>query len=105
MTINLCMLAVLAGTSAASWENLRFTPETETLKPTSTRPYTVHRTSYRSQALPLADGQVVYTDPQTTPLVFPSADQGSYAILSFISDIGDENNRSIPLDEVAFKRA
>jgi hypothetical protein len=79
--------------------------------------------TYNSQPLPLAPGQanyifpsspilgtagtcftdgsplqVVFTDPNETPLAFPT--EGMYAITGFKGEIVDANNQSVPLSTV-----
>ena len=42
-------------------------------------------------------GEVVFTDPDRTPLNMP---KGNVAILGFEAEVVDENNTSVGLDEV-----
>merc|ERR1712216_633902 len=50
-----------------------------------------------SKAIPLAPGQMVYTQPQKTPITMPT---GKYALTSFRGEIVDSENKSVPLSEV-----
>jgi len=61
--------------------------------------YTVHSETFRSEALPLAAGEVAFTNPKRTFLPFPSV-AGKYAITNFRAEIVDAENKSVPLDEV-----
>ena len=53
--------------------------------------------AHRSKALPLAPGEVVFTDPQKTALPMPS---GKIAITGFRAEIVDAAGASVPLSEV-----
>ena len=59
--------------------------------------YAVVKTTFRSQALPLNPGQVVFTNPGDTPMPMPT---GSYAILGFTGEVVDSQNASVPLSTV-----
>jgi hypothetical protein len=49
--------------------------------------------------MPLNAGEVRFTDPEKTPLVFPSV-EGQYAITKFHAEIVDDSGKSVTLDEV-----
>ena len=59
--------------------------------------YAVQKTTFRSQALPLNPGQVVFTNPADTPMPMPT---GTYAILGFVGEVIDSQNKSVPLSTV-----
>jgi hypothetical protein len=59
--------------------------------------YAVKTTTFRSQALPLNPGQVVFTNPAQTPMPMP---MGTYAILGFTGEVVDVQNTSVPLSTV-----
>ena len=54
-------------------------------------------TTFRSQAMPLAPGEVVFTQIADTPLVMPA---GPIAITGFSAEVIDDRNVSVPLTEV-----
>ena len=79
-------------------ENLNFQPHPITTRTTHpTLGYNILKTTYRSQALPLNPGQVVFTNPGNTPMPMPN---GTYAILGFQGQVVDKNNISVPLSTV-----
>eukprot|EP00162_Nutomonas_longa_P012619 comp21175_c0_seq1/m.44970 comp21175_c0_seq1/g.44970 ORF comp21175_c0_seq1/g.44970 comp21175_c0_seq1/m.44970 type:complete len:454 (+) comp21175_c0_seq1:2-1363(+) len=53
--------------------------------------------TYRSPPIRLADGEVVFTDPNTTPIKVPA---GPFAIKSFRAQIVSEDGSPTPLSEV-----
>ena len=59
--------------------------------------YEVTTVRYRSQALPLVQGQIVFTNPGRTPMPMPG---GDYAILGFVGEVVDSRNVSVPLSTV-----
>mmetsp|Transcript_58663 Transcript_58663/g.132693 ORF Transcript_58663/g.132693 Transcript_58663/m.132693 type:complete len:389 (+) Transcript_58663:32-1198(+) len=61
--------------------------------------YPMVKETYRSDAMPLAPGQVVFTDKDTFMLKFPQP-YDPYAITKFHAEVTDDQNKSVPLDEV-----
>lgn len=61
--------------------------------------YHVVRQTYRSDAMSLRPGEVVFTDKDHFVLQFPHV-KGSYAITRFQAEVVDEAGASVPLDEV-----
>ena len=53
--------------------------------------------TFESQTLPLAPGEMIFTNPRETPLTMPN---GTYAITGFIGEVVDDSGRSVPLSEV-----
>ena len=56
-----------------------------------------HSQLFRSQAMPLSNGETIFTHPQHTPIVMPP---GPIALRSFKAEVVDANNVSVPLSEV-----
>lgn len=96
--VNVAVAAPAAPTSDVSLR-VRFAPQHH-LTTRFTHPtlgYEVVNTTYRSQALPLNPGQVVFTKPADTPMPMPN---GTYAILGFKGEVVDDNHDSVPLSTV-----
>ena len=56
-----------------------------------------HTQTYRSQAMPLTNGDTIFTSPPRTLLKMPT---GSVAIRSFHAEVVDDAGDSVPLSEV-----
>jgi len=63
-------------------------------------PYATQSETFRTSAIALQPGGVVFTDKEKTVLQFPKPSVDEYAITGFKAELVDEAGKSVPLSEV-----